>query len=218
MLQRYSWAFEQTNSIKRSALKRTRLAFFPSKRLNITVINSFLQKLSNWLPAKSNISTTIDFCCLQVWHFWEQLQRAAQSALTLGIGTALLFPLGDVYCPYTKYSGKLCLHKETFQSLGRSVYQCPQGASACRVSDFSFEEQTSSFFSSFGQGVHILEENSVSIQDVIGALFCVGKYCSNRKKCECIGGYVTTRYPFKVVESVEPGCLFRKFFFCYKST
>ena len=146
------------------------------------MINSFSQKLSNWLPAKSNISTTIDFCCLQVWHFWEQLQRAAQSALIVGIGIALLFPLGDVYCPYTKYSGKLCLHKEAFQSLGRSVYQCPQGASACRVRDISFEEQTSSFFSSFGQEVHILEENSVSIQDVIGALFCAGKYCSNRQK------------------------------------
>ena len=32
----------------------------------------------------------------------------------------------DVYCPNTKCSGKLRLHKKTFQSLGRSDYQCPQ--------------------------------------------------------------------------------------------
>ena len=31
-------------------------ASFPSKNLNITVINSFLQKLSTWVTAKSNIS------------------------------------------------------------------------------------------------------------------------------------------------------------------
>ena len=46
--------------------KQTRLVSFPSKSFNITVINSFLQKLSTWVTAKSNISTGIDFCCLQV--------------------------------------------------------------------------------------------------------------------------------------------------------
>ena len=37
---------------------------FPSKSLNITVINSFLQKLSTWVTAKSNTSTRIDFLLL----------------------------------------------------------------------------------------------------------------------------------------------------------
>ena len=41
--------------------KKTRLASFPSKSLNITVINSFLQKLATWVTAKSNISKRIDF-------------------------------------------------------------------------------------------------------------------------------------------------------------
>ena len=47
-----------------SGLKRTRLASFPSKSLNITVINSFLQKVSTWVTAKSIISTRIDFLLL----------------------------------------------------------------------------------------------------------------------------------------------------------
>ena len=46
--------------------EKTRLASFPSNSLSITVINSFLQKLSTWVTAESNISTRIDFCCLQV--------------------------------------------------------------------------------------------------------------------------------------------------------
>ena len=44
--------------------KKTRLVSFPSKGLNNTVINSFLQKLSTWVTAKSNISTGIDFLLL----------------------------------------------------------------------------------------------------------------------------------------------------------
>ena len=41
--------------------EKTRLASIPSKSLNITVVNSFLQKLSTWVTAKSNTSTRIDF-------------------------------------------------------------------------------------------------------------------------------------------------------------
>ena len=45
-------------------------------------------------------------------------------------------------------------------------------------------------FLSPGQGVYIIEEIPKSVQDVIGDVCCPGKYCSNRKKCESIGGYV----------------------------
>ena len=55
-----------------------------------------------------------------------------------------------------------------------------------------FEDQRNSFFLSLGQGVYIFKENSKSVQDVIGDVYCPGKYCLNREKCETIGGYVTT--------------------------
>ena len=100
--------------------------------------------------------------------------------------------IGDVYCPNTKCSGRLCLHKKTFQSLGRSDYQCPQCASVCQVRNIPFEEQRNSFFLSLGQGVYIFEERPKSVQDVIGDVYCPGKYCFNREKCKSIGGYVTT--------------------------
>ena len=100
--------------------------------------------------------------------------------------------IGDVYCPNTKCLGKLCLHKKTFQSIGRSDYQCPQCESVCQVRNFPFEDQTNSFFLSFGAGVYIFEESAKTIRDVIGDVYCPGKYCLNREKCESIGGYVTT--------------------------
>ena len=60
---------------------------------------------------------------------------------------------------------------------------------------YSIDDQTISFFLSFGQRVCIFEESPNSIQDVIGDLYCPGKYCRNREKCESIGGYVTTPRP-----------------------
>ena len=100
--------------------------------------------------------------------------------------------IGDVFCSNTKYLGKICLHKKTFQSLGRSDYQCPQCGSVCQVRNIPFQEQTNSFFLSLGRGVYIFEESPKSVQDVIGDVYCPGEYCLNREKCESIGGYVTT--------------------------
>ena len=62
----------------------------------------------------------------------------------------------------------------------------------CQVRNIPFEDQTNSFFLLFGPGVYIFEESPKSIQDVIGDVYCPGKYCLNTDKCKSIGGYVTT--------------------------
>ena len=104
-----------------------------------------------------------------------------------GFENNTIFLIGDVYCPNIKCSGKVCLHKKTFQSLGRSDFKCPQCASVCQVRNFPYESQTNSFFLSFGQGVYLFEESLKSIQNIIGDVFCPGKFCFNRDKCElCI--------------------------------
>ena len=100
--------------------------------------------------------------------------------------------LGDVYCPNTKCLGKLCLHKKTFQSLDRSDYHSPQCAPVCQVRNNPLERKTSCFFLSLGQGVYVFGETPKSIQDIVGDVFCPGKYCSNRKNCESLDNYVTT--------------------------
>ena len=126
-----------------------------------------------------------------------------------------------MYCPNTKCLSKLCLHKKTFESLGRSDYQCPQCASVCQVCNIPFEDQTNSFFLSFGSGVYIFEENLKSFQDVIGGVYCPGEYCLNKKKCNPIGGYVTTPRFIYVCDN-SGACSFHapftKFFSRYKST
>ena len=173
-------------------MKRTRLASFPSKILNITVSNSFLQKLSTWVTAKSNISTRVDFLLFTSVTFLRAITMCSAFIPGFGYGICTFALIGYVYCPITKCLGKLCLHKKTFQSLVRSDYQCPQCASVCQVRNLPFEEQRNSFFLSLVQGLYIFEENTKSVQDVIGDVYCPGKYRSNRENCESIDGYVTT--------------------------
>ena len=109
-----------------------------------------------------------------------------------GYDNSTIILIRDVYCPNTKCLGKRCLHKKTFQSLGRSDYQYPQCGSVCQVRIFLLKIKTNSFLLSLGQGVYIFEESPKSVQDNIGDLHCPGKYCSNREKCASLGGYVTT--------------------------
>ena len=132
-----------------------------------------------------------------------------------GYGNSTIILIGDVYCPNTKCSGELRQHKKIFQSLSRSDYQCPQCASVCQVRKIPFEDPTNSFFFTLGQGVYIFEETPKSIQDLIGDVYCPGKYCFKREKCESLDGYVTP--PRSIYGNVEPGCLFTKFFLCYRS-
>ena len=109
-----------------------------------------------------------------------------------GYDNSTIILIGDVFCPITNCSGKLCLHKMIFQSLSRNDYQCPQCASVCQVRNIPSEDQTNSILLSLGQGVYIFEESPKSSQDVIGDVCCPGNYFFDREKCESLNGYVTT--------------------------
>ena len=156
------------------------------------MIKSFLQKFSALVTAKSNISTRIDFLLLTSVPILRVITMCSPSTPDWGCDNSTFILIGDVYYPNTKCSGRLCLHKKTFQYFGRSDYQCPQCGSVCQVRNVPFEDQRNSFFLSPGQGVYIFEENPKSVPDVIGDVYCLGKYCLNREKCESISGYVTT--------------------------
>ena len=108
-----------------------------------------------------------------------------------GYDNSFIIHIGDVYCPYTKCLGKIFLQKKTFQSLGRNDYGFPQFASVFQVRNVSFEDKKNSFFLTFGQAIYNFEESPKSIQVFIGGVFCPGKYCFNRDKCESLDCYVT---------------------------
>ena len=60
----------------------------------------------------------------------------------------------------------------------------------CQVRNIPFEVQTEPSFLSICHGVYIFVEISKSFQDVIRDVYCPGKYCFSREKCESFDGYV----------------------------
>ena len=114
------------------------------------------------------------------------------SALTpdCGYDKSTIILIGDVFCPKTKCLGEVCLHKKTFQSLGRSDYHNARICVRCAILLLKISNKF--LFLSFGQRVYVFEETPKTIQDVIGDVYCPGKFCSNREKCESLVGYVTT--------------------------
>ena len=160
--------------------------------MKYTAINLFLLKLSTLNIVKSTISIRIDITLQTSVKKSRAITMCSAFTPDCEYDNSNIILIGDVSCPNTKSSGRLCLHKKTFQSLGRSDYQCSKCGSVCQVRNIPFEDQTNSFFLSLGRVVYIFEESPKSIQDVIGGFYCPGKYCSNREKCESTGGYVTT--------------------------
>ena len=120
--------------------------------------------MSTWVTAKSNISSRIDFLLLTSVTLLRAILMCSAFTPGCGYDNGFIIFIGDVYCPTIKCSGKLCLHKKTFQALSRGDYQCPQCASVCQVGILPFEDQKNPFFLSFRQGVYIFEERSKSIQ------------------------------------------------------
>ena len=129
----------------------------PSKSLNITVINSFLRKLSTWVTAKPNVSTRIDFLLLTSMKFLRAIPMCSAFSPDRGHDNSTIILIGACIVQIQKVWVNSDCTKKTFQSLGRSVYQCPQCASVNQVRNILFEDQKYHFFLSFGQGFTLLK-------------------------------------------------------------
>ena len=143
--------------VYRSDLETTIFAYFPSKSLNYTAVNLILPKLSTLTIAKITISTKTDITLQTSVKKLRAITMYSAFTSDCGYENSAILLLGDVYCSKTKCSGKLCMHKNTFQSVGRSDYQTPQCASVCQVRNIPFQDQTISFFCRLVKGFTFLK-------------------------------------------------------------
>ena len=146
-----------------SELETTILAYFSSTTLNYAAISLFSQKLSTLTILKFTISTRTDLTLQISVKYLKAFTMCSALTPDCGHENNNIILNGHVYCPNTKCLGKLCLYKKTFQSLGRSDYQCPQCASVCQVRRIPFEDQTNSFFLvAWSKGLHFWREPKIS--------------------------------------------------------
>ena len=140
-----------------SDLETTILVYFPSKSLNYTAINLILQKLSTLTIVKFTFSTRNDITLQTSVKQLRVITMCSAFTPECGYDVSLIVFIGDVFCPNTKCSGTLCLHKKTFQSPGRSDYQCPQCACVSRCTIFLLKIKQISFSCRLTKGFTFLE-------------------------------------------------------------
>ena len=130
---------------------------------------------------------------------------------------SIIILIGDVYCPITKCLGKLCLHKKTFQSLGRSDYQCPQCGSVCQARNIPLKNKETPFSCRLVQGFTFLKRGENQFRKLLEMCIVLASIVSTERNVNLLVVMQQLQDPFMVVESVEPGCLFTKFLSRYKS-
>ena len=135
-----------------------------------------------------------------------------------GYGNSTIVLIGDVYCPTTKCLGKLCLQEKLFNLLAgaivnvRNVGLCARCAMfllkikqipfSCRlVKEFTFLKRAQNQFK-------ILLEMSIVLASIV----------PTERNANLLVVIEQLRDPFRLLESVELGCLFTKFLLCYRST
>ena len=135
-----------------------------------------------------------------------------------GYDISIIILIGDVYCPNIKCLGKLCLHKNIVQSLGRSDYPCPQCTSVCQVHNFPFEDQTNSFSSSLVKGFSFLKRIQNHFKMSLELCIVPASFVSTKRNANLLVVMLQLRDPFMIVAIVHPGCWSTKFLSRYKST
>ena len=105
---------------------------------------------------------------------------------------ALLFSLGTCIVQIQSVWVNFACTKRLFNLLAEAIINVRDARLCVRCAIFLLKIKEFPFSCRLVKGVYIFEESPKSVQDVIGDVFCPGKNCSNREKCECTGGYVTT--------------------------
>ena len=93
LLQGYSWALEQTNFIVVPVRTEQDLCLFCQKVWTIRWSIHSYRSCQPGLPQNETSVQESIFCCLQLWHFWEQSHCLAHSSLIVGMTIALLVSL-----------------------------------------------------------------------------------------------------------------------------
>ena len=131
-----------------------------------------------------------------------------------GYDNSTFILIGDVSCPNTNCAGRLSLQKKTFQSLGRSDYQCPQCASVYQVRNILLKIKQILFSCHLANRFTFLER----VQNQFKMLLEILNWQVLFQQREMRISWQLCNNSEIFFSGWEPSCLFTKFLLCYKST
>ena len=104
----------------------------------------------------------------------------------MGITIALLYSLGMCAVRTRSVRVNIVFTKRRFNLSAEAIINVRNARLCTRCPIFHLKVKQILFSS------YVFEEIPESIQEVIGDVYCPGKHCFNRMKCESFEGYVTT--------------------------
>ena len=113
------------------------------------------------------------------------------STLIVGMTIAWFFLLGTCIVQIQSVWVNFACTKRLFNLLAKAIINVRNVGLCARCAKFVLKIKQIPFLVAWWR-VYIFEASPKSFQDVIGNLYCLGKYCSSIEKCESLGGYVTT--------------------------
>ena len=103
-------------------------------------------------------------------------------------GTIIL--IGDVYCPNTKCSGRLCLHKNTLNLSAEPIINARNARLCVRCAIILLKIKEIPNSCRLAKGLTFLKRNQNQFKMLLERFFVLASIVST-EKCESVGGYVT---------------------------
>ena len=113
----------------------------------------------------------------------EQLQCIVHSTLIVGMTIALFFLLGTCIVQIQSVWVNFACTKRPFNLVAKAIINVRNVGLCARCAKFVLKIKQNPFLVAWSR-VYIFEASPKSFQDVIGDVYCPGKYCSNMKKCD----------------------------------
>ena len=159
--------------------------------MDYTAIKLIVHKLSTLVIAEFTIFTRTDIRLQKSVKKMRAICCVAHSHLIVGMKLALLLSLGTCIVQKQTVRVDLACTKRLFNLQAEAIVIVGNARLCARCAIILLKIQQNRFFFVVWARVYIFEENPKSIQEFIGDVYCPGKYCFNREKCEPLDGYVT---------------------------
>ena len=165
--------------------------------------------MSTLTIVKLTISTTTDITLQTSVKKLRAITMCSAFTPDYGYDNSTIILFGDVYCPNTKCSGKLCLPKDFSISRQKRLSMSAMRVCVSGAQHSFWRSKKILLLVAWARGLHFWKEIKINSRCYWRCVLSCQEL--NKQKCESLDGYVLPRDPFLALESVEPSCLFTKF-------
>ena len=148
------------------------------------------------------------FCCLQVWHFWEQLQCVVHSPLIVGMTIALLFSLRTCIVQIQSVWVSFACTKRLFNLSAEAIINARNAHLCARCGIFLLMIKQNLFFCRLVKVFTFLKRTQNHFEVSLEMCIVPVSFVSAERNANLLVVMQQLREPFMVVTIVEPDCLF----------